>query len=73
MESEDDWNIDSFLDGFNSDQHDMIQRDRVILKNLPAELLIDGIKHICEEYGTVINVTRPPEQNYAFVTFGKAA
>lgn len=73
MGSEEDWNIDNVLNGFNFGQDDMIERDRVILKNLPTDLAIEGIRHICEGYGKVINVTRPPEKNYAFVTLETAA
>lgn len=73
MESQDDWNVDDIINSQSLDQHEMIQRDRVFLKNLPAELVDDGIRHICEEYGTVLDVHRPNEQNYAFVTFASAA
>lgn len=69
MESEDDWNVDKLWNECNAQQQELIQRDRVILKNLPAELAIDGIRNICEEYGKVTNVSRPPDKNYAFVTF----
>lgn len=72
MESEEDWSVDNDWGGINFDQ-DGIERERVILKNLPAELVNDGIRNICEAYGKVINVNRPPEKNYAFVTFTSPA
>lgn len=73
MESEDDWNMDNIMDGLNLSQPDIIQRDRVFLKNLPTELMDDGIRHICEVYGKIRDIHRPNEQNYAFVTFATPA
>lgn len=73
MEFDDEWNIDETIDRLNLDQNEEIQRDRVILKNLPAELSSEGIRNICQEYGTITDIKRPSEQNYAFVTFKSSA
>lgn len=73
MEGEDEWNMDAIVEGLNIGQHDIFQRDRVILKNLPAELSNDGIRNICDGYGTITDIVRPSERNYAFVTFQSAA
>lgn len=73
MEFDDDWNIDDVVDHLQMDQYEGIQRDRVILKNLPAELSSDGIRNICQEYGTITDINRPSERSYAFVTFKSAA
>lgn len=73
MESEDDWNVDTIMDSLNLEQQEGIQRDRVILKNVPTELTHDGIRHICEIYGNIVDITRPHEKNYAFVTFSTPA
>lgn len=45
------------------------QQDKVILKNLPNGLSLDGIRSMCEIYGTVINVRQPLGQSFAFVQY----
>lgn len=74
MEFDDDWNTDDMMKGLNSmDIQDIVQRDRVILKNIPAELTHGGLKNICEQYGTIVDINRPVEKSYAFVSFKSAA
>lgn len=73
MDFDEDWNLDNVVDQINIDQNEVIQRDRVILKNLPVDLTCDGIRNICQEYGTITDIKRPSEQNYAFVSFRTAA
>lgn len=74
MEFDDDeWKTDNIKDIFNMDNSDLIQRDRLILKNIPAEFTREGLRNMCESYGTIVEVMRPPEQSYAFVQFKSAA
>lgn len=50
-----------------------IEAGRVILKNVPSGLTRDGLKNMCEKYGTIIEIVRPADKNYAFVQFESAA
>lgn len=73
MEFDEDWNVDDLMERLNIVEQEGFQRDRVILKNLPPDLSCDGIRNICQEYGTIIDIKRPTEQNYAFVSFESSA
>lgn len=72
MESDDDWNFDSVANDFLENQN-FFERDRVFLKNVPAELTKEGLHNMCEKYGTIVDIVRPAEKNYAFVQFESTA
>lgn len=75
MESEDEWKLDNLMDSaFKTfGNQEIIQRDRIILKNLPSDLTQQGLRNMFGDCGTITDVTWPIGQSYAFIKFKSAA
>uniref|UniRef100_A0A182Q6J3 RRM domain-containing protein n=1 Tax=Anopheles farauti TaxID=69004 RepID=A0A182Q6J3_9DIPT len=59
-ESSDNWKMD--------DHVDEKERTKIIVHNV-NDITNEGLKRLCNNYGTVVNVYKPKSQSYAFIVF----
>lgn len=67
------WNEEDAWIDMTIQERNPIQRDKIFVKNIPNELNRDGLKNMFGKYGKIIDISKPEDKKFAFITYESIA